>query len=89
VSEIWGDVDCHRAISSADKVVLLGVAVQESRHRVRPGQYGKPRRHPFHAMGKLGREVTGIHREPQHRLHPALSVELGPGSRADRLVRLR
>ena len=36
VPEVRGNVNHHRAAGGADEVILLGVAVQESRHRVRP-----------------------------------------------------
>jgi hypothetical protein len=89
VPEVGGGVDHHRAVCRADEVVLLGVPMQQRRHRVRPAQRGKPRRDPFRAPCQLGREMTRVDRGPQHRQYPSLGVEIGPAPRADGPVALR
>jgi hypothetical protein len=66
-------VDGASAADGADEVILLGVAVHQSRQRVRPAQVRQLRHDPSHAQGQIGRKISRVNGEAQHWQHPPLA----------------
>lgn len=83
VSEVRGHVDDDGTAVGGDEVVLLGVAMEESRFRFWAADRGQPVDEPLNAGGQIQGKMARVDGRPEVGKNPPLGKEVDPAVRTD------